>query len=106
MATLASSVSFITTPLSIPRIGPLPSSHVSTGGARPLVIEAAKHVRPKSTKGHTKNRPKKHAKWDKKRGGTREYGPFDRPPPIWSLDEGQAEAMGEEKNLVLQIETA
>eukprot|EP00897_Mesotaenium_endlicherianum_P007084 jgi/Mesen1/6403/ME000329S05565 len=62
------------------------SSNVST-----LKIEAAHHVNKKATGKHVACRPKKRSLWDKKRGGTKDYGTLPPAPPIWGLDLEESE---------------
>ena len=52
-----------------------------------VLVECAHHVNKKATKKHIDRRPKKHAVWDRKRGGTKDYGPLPEAPPVWELDE-------------------
>ena len=90
MASLASISSFVG--VRVPSAA-CPSSRPAES-RESLRIEAAHHVNKKATGKHNKMRPKKHNPSDKKRGGTKDYGPLPPAPPIWGFDlsDGSSEA--------------
>lgn len=57
-----------------------------------VTVECAHHVNKKATGKHNKRRPKKRSLWDKKRGGTKDYGPLPEAPPVWELEEAEGES--------------
>ncbi|CAI5989632.1 unnamed protein product [Closterium sp. NIES-64] len=83
MASLSFAASVATCPAAVASPSTAPAS------SRRLNVESAHHVNKKATGRHVATRPKKHAVWDRKRGGTKDYGPLPEAPPVWRLEEDE-----------------
>ncbi|CAI5497658.1 unnamed protein product [Closterium sp. Naga37s-1] len=83
MASLSFAASVATCPAVVASLSTAPVS------SRRLNVESAHHVNKKATGRHVATRPKKHAVWDRKRGGTKDYGPLPEAPPVWRIEEDE-----------------
>ncbi|CAI5532544.1 unnamed protein product [Closterium sp. Naga37s-1] len=83
MASLSFAASVATCPAAVASPSTAPVS------SRRLNVESAHHVNKKATGRHVATRPKKHAVWDRKRGGTKDYGPLPEAPPVWRIEEDE-----------------